>query len=79
MVGEGQAKRYVASLVKLKVELSRNMLGIAVPVIPGIMPLQTYSSFLRLTKLCGTHIPPEIQAELEPIKVSISSVLSLCS
>ncbi|KAI0306304.1 methylenetetrahydrofolate reduct [Multifurca ochricompacta] len=42
--------------------------GITVPVIPGIMPLQTYASFLRLTKLCGTHIPDSIRADLEPIK-----------
>ncbi|KAH9993822.1 MTHFR-domain-containing protein [Russula vinacea] len=31
--------------------------GITVPVIPGIMPIQAYASFLRVTKLCGTHIP----------------------
>ncbi|KAF5380910.1 hypothetical protein D9615_004169 [Tricholomella constricta] len=34
--------------------------GITVPVIPGIMPIQTYSSFLRLTKLCGTRVPQYI-------------------
>ncbi|KAI0042689.1 methylenetetrahydrofolate reduct [Auriscalpium vulgare] len=42
--------------------------GITVPIIPGVMPLQTYASFLRLTKLCGTNIPAALQAELEPIK-----------
>ncbi|KAH9981738.1 methylenetetrahydrofolate reduct [Russula compacta] len=42
--------------------------GITVPVIPGIMPIQTYASFLRVTKLCGTHIPDSIYADLEPIK-----------
>ena len=45
------------------------MLGIIVPVIPGIMPIQTYASFLRVTKLCGTHIPDRIHADLESIKV----------
>lgn len=42
--------------------------GITVPVIPGIMPIQTYASFLRVTKLCGTHIPDRIHADLESIK-----------
>jgi methylenetetrahydrofolate reductase (NADPH) len=44
--------------------------GINVPVIPGIMPIQTYSSFLRLTKLCGTRVPPSLVSALEPICVS---------
>ncbi|KAF9792741.1 methylenetetrahydrofolate reductase-domain-containing protein [Thelephora terrestris] len=42
--------------------------GINVPVIPGIMPLQTYASFLRITKLCGTSVPPLILADLDKIK-----------
>ncbi|KAI0263359.1 methylenetetrahydrofolate reduct [Gloeopeniophorella convolvens] len=42
--------------------------GITVPVIPGIMPIQTYASFLRVTKLCGTHVPDAVQAALDPIK-----------
>ncbi|KIJ35692.1 hypothetical protein M422DRAFT_113291, partial [Sphaerobolus stellatus SS14] len=42
--------------------------GIQVPIIPGIMPIQSYASFLRVTKLCGTRIPSEIIAALDPIK-----------
>lgn len=42
--------------------------GITVPVIPGIMPIQAYASFLRVTKLCGTHIPDRIHADLDSIK-----------
>jgi 5,10-methylenetetrahydrofolate reductase len=42
--------------------------GITVPVIPGIMPLQTYASFLRLTKLTGTTVPASLTQALEPIK-----------
>ncbi|KAF4576332.1 hypothetical protein EYR36_001068 [Pleurotus pulmonarius] len=41
--------------------------GITVPVIPGIMPIQTYASFQRLIKLCGSRVPPSIMAELQPI------------
>jgi methylenetetrahydrofolate reductase (NADPH) len=43
--------------------------GITVPIIPGIMPLQTYASFLRITKLCGTSVPTSILADLDKIKV----------
>lgn len=42
--------------------------GIDIPIIPGIMPIQTYSSFLRLVKLCGTKVPPAISAALDPIR-----------
>jgi len=51
--------------------------GITVPIIPGIMPLQTYASFLRITKLCGTSVPPSILADLDEIKVgNINRALS---
>jgi hypothetical protein len=53
------------------------VLGITVPVIPGVMPIQAYASFLRVTKLCGTHIPDSIHADLESIKVSPSNFLHL--
>ena len=43
-----------------------------VPVIPGVLPIQTYASFVRVTKLCGTYIPDAIQADLEPIQVSLT-------
>ncbi|KAJ7928632.1 methylenetetrahydrofolate reductase-domain-containing protein [Mycena leptocephala] len=42
--------------------------GITVPIIPGIMPIQTYSSFLRLTKLCGTRVPDTVMEALDPIR-----------
>ncbi|KAK2459701.1 hypothetical protein APHAL10511_008346 [Amanita phalloides] len=41
--------------------------GINVPIIPGIMPIQTFSSFKRITKLCGTKVSPSILTHLEPI------------
>ncbi|EAU88825.2 methylenetetrahydrofolate reductase [Coprinopsis cinerea okayama7 len=42
--------------------------GITVPIIPGIMPIQTYATFARLTKLCGTKVPSTLEADLLPIK-----------
>ncbi|KAH0583602.1 hypothetical protein H2248_009221 [Termitomyces sp. 'cryptogamus'] len=41
--------------------------GITVPIIPGIMPIQTYSSFLRLVKLCGIRVPQYVMGALAPI------------
>lgn len=42
--------------------------GISVPIIPGVMPIQTHSSFLRVVSLCGIQVPPSIMADLEPIR-----------
>ncbi|KAF7311380.1 Methylenetetrahydrofolate reductase [Mycena kentingensis (nom. inval.)] len=42
--------------------------GITVPIIPGIMPIQTYASFLRLTKLTGARVPESVMQALEPIQ-----------
>ncbi|RDB21461.1 Methylenetetrahydrofolate reductase 2 [Hypsizygus marmoreus] len=41
--------------------------GITVPVIAGIMPIQTYGSFARLIKLCGIRVPQDIMDDLAPI------------
>ncbi|KAF8559704.1 MTHFR-domain-containing protein [Imleria badia] len=42
--------------------------GITVPIIPGVMPIQTYGSFLRVIKLCGAQVPPNIMADLDTIR-----------
>ncbi|KAF8599080.1 MTHFR-domain-containing protein [Ceratobasidium sp. AG-I] len=42
--------------------------GITVPVIPGVMPLQTYAMFTRMTNLCGATVPTHIQTSLDEIK-----------
>ena len=47
------------------------MLGINIPVIPGIMPIQTYSSFARVAKLCGARVPDLLSAELEKLSVRL--------
>jgi len=38
------------------------------------MPIQNYSSFLRLTKLCGTRVPKEVIHALEPIRTDDQQV-----
>eukprot|EP00262_Sarcandra_glabra_P001984 TRINITY_DN1218_c0_g1_i1.p1 TRINITY_DN1218_c0_g1~~TRINITY_DN1218_c0_g1_i1.p1 ORF type:complete len:595 (+),score=95.49 TRINITY_DN1218_c0_g1_i1:116-1900(+) len=43
-------------------------IGIKCPIVPGIMPINNYKGFLRMTGFCKTKIPSEITAALEPIK-----------
>lgn len=44
--------------------------GISIPIIPGVMPIQNFSSFRRLVNLTKCDVPHTITADLEPIKVS---------
>ena len=50
--------------------------GIAVPILPGYMVLQNYSSFKRFTAWCRTHVPPNVVAELEVLKDNDEAVKS---
>ncbi|TVU44433.1 hypothetical protein EJB05_03874 [Eragrostis curvula] len=43
-------------------------IGIACPIVPGIMPINNYKGFVRMTGFCKTKIPAEITAALDPIK-----------
>ncbi|GKV06201.1 hypothetical protein SLEP1_g18115 [Rubroshorea leprosula] len=51
-------------------------IGIKCPIVPGIMPINNYKGFLRMTGFCKTKIPAEITAALEPIKDSEEAVKS---
>jgi methylenetetrahydrofolate reductase (NADPH) len=42
--------------------------GIAVPILPGIMPIQSYGGFKRMTAFCKTKVPADIAAALEAVK-----------
>ena len=42
--------------------------GITVPIIPGIMPITSWTTLLRRTRLMQTKIPQEFLDVLEPIK-----------
>ncbi len=39
--------------------------GINLPVVPGLMPIQSYRQIKRITSMCGSTIPPELQEELD--------------
>ncbi|PWN92685.1 MTHFR-domain-containing protein [Acaromyces ingoldii] len=42
--------------------------GITLPILPGIMPIQNYQSFRRMTTLCKTKVPQAVWDALEPIR-----------
>lgn len=44
--------------------------GITVPIVPGVMPIQTYASFQRVVRLVGARLPPAIAEELDHVKVT---------
>jgi methylenetetrahydrofolate reductase (NADPH) len=46
----------------------RNKHKIKVPIIPGVMPIQTTHQIKRITSKCGASIPPELLARLEEHK-----------
>ncbi|CUM67936.1 uncharacterized protein PRCAT00005649001 [Priceomyces carsonii] len=43
-------------------------LGVEIPIIPGIMPISTYASFIRRAKWSQVAIPQEFLDALDPIK-----------
>ncbi|KAF9417879.1 hypothetical protein BGZ94_009847 [Podila epigama] len=42
--------------------------GIVCPIIPGIMPIQSFNGFRRITNLAKIRVPASVAASLEPIK-----------
>ncbi|KAK4695215.1 methylenetetrahydrofolate reductase (NADH), partial [Phenoliferia sp. Uapishka_3] len=51
--------------------------GIEIPIVPGIMPIQTYASFKRRTDFSKTIVPQSLWDLLEPIKDDDKSVREL--
>ena len=43
-------------------------MGITCPILPGIMPIQSYNGFIRMTTLCKTAVPQSIHDASSPIK-----------
>ena len=42
--------------------------GITCPIIPGVMPIQSYSSFVRMTSFCKTKVPQRVYDELAKVR-----------
>jgi len=49
------------------VDLCKKM-GITIPILPGIMPIQSYAGFNKMTSLCKTKVPPHIPEMLDAVK-----------
>merc|ERR1719355_325302 len=43
-------------------------MGITIPILPGIMPIQSYAGFNKMTSLCKTKVPAHIPQKLDPVK-----------
>ncbi len=52
--------RFYFSFVKAAREL-----GITVPIIPGLLPIVSAKQVMRITALCGSNLPADLQRELE--------------
>lgn len=48
-----------------------------IPIIPGLMPIQSYSILKRTTKLSHAKLPPELLERLEPVKGDDEAVKSV--
>ena len=48
-----------------------------IPVIPAVMPIQSYQSFRRMTKLTNASIPPPLLARIEDVKADDEAVKHL--
>lgn len=46
-------------------EKSLRALGVKVPVVPGLLPIQGFAQIKKITSLCGAKIPRELFVELE--------------
>lgn len=42
--------------------------GIGCPILPGIMPIQSFNSFTRMTEYCDVAVPAKLWERLEPVK-----------
>lgn len=43
-------------------------LGSDIPIVPGIMPILNFAQVSRMAELSGAELPPEVLAQIEPIK-----------
>lgn len=48
--------------------------GITCPIIPGILPIQSYNTFIRMTEFCQVSVPVSIMKRLEEVKDDMESV-----
>lgn len=52
-------------------------LGVKVPVVPGLLPIQSAAQTRRFTAMCGSKIPPRLEALLAKVENDDAAALSL--
>jgi methylenetetrahydrofolate reductase (NADPH) len=51
--------------------------GIALPVLPGLMPITNFSQIQRFVAMCGATIPPKLHVEMQARKDDVKAVEDL--
>jgi methylenetetrahydrofolate reductase (NADPH) len=51
--------------------------GITVPIVPGIMPITSFESIERMTRMCGATIPMRLRLQLEKSQHDPEAILQL--
>ncbi len=49
--------------------------GVAVPIVPGIMPVTGYAQLKRFTAMCGARIPQELEDRLSAVQNDAEAVI----
>jgi methylenetetrahydrofolate reductase (NADPH) len=52
-------------------------LGVAVPVVPGVLPIQSAAQTRRFTAMCGSKIPPRLEARLAKVEADDAAALAM--
>ena len=48
--------------------------GIACPILPGILPIQSYTSFVRMTQYCGVSVPNDLLQQLHAVQTDDEAI-----
>lgn len=48
--------------------------GIQCPVVPGLMCINAYGGFVKMTKFCKTRVPEDLQAKMDSMKDDAAAV-----
>jgi methylenetetrahydrofolate reductase (NADPH) len=51
--------------------------GIAVPIVPGLMPITNVSQLKRFTAMCGAHVPARLLARVESVQENAEAVRAM--
>lgn len=52
-------------------------LGVKVPIVPGILPLQSAAQVRRFTSLCGSKIPAKLERELKKVETDDDAAVEM--